>query len=110
MRISDWSSDVCSSDLVSGDFAVRKRLTSALAGKRMPTEAPAFVERCNPRLIFPVFRPDKEFSGRHPIGKLAHVHAVFCPALAGLAAIIMLLEISHRIKIGRASCRERGGQ
>src|SRR3546814_820856 len=82
---------------VSGDFAVRKRLTSALAGKRMPTEASAFVERCNPGLILPVFRPDKEFSGRHPIGKLAHVHAVFCPALAGLAAIIMLLEIFHRI-------------
>src|SRR3546814_16854233 len=98
MRISDWSSDVCSSDLVSGDFAVRKRLTSALAGKRMPTEASAFVERCNPGLILPVFRPDKEFSGRHPIGKLAHVHAVFCPALAGLAAII---------KLGRASCRAR---
>src|SRR3546814_2677031 len=63
----------------------------------MPTEASAFVERCNPRLIFLVFRPDKEFSVRHPIGKLAHVHAAFCPALAGLAAIIMLLEIFHRI-------------
>src|SRR3546814_12264032 len=63
----------------------------------MPTEASAFVERCNPSLIFPVFRPAKEFSGRHPIGKLAPVHAVFCPALAGLAAIIMLLELFHRI-------------
>src|SRR3546814_3642232 len=72
----------------------------------MPTEASAFVERCNPGLILPVFRPDKEFSGRHPIGKLAHVHAVFCPVLAGLAAILLLLEIFHRISRSEAHTSE----
>src|SRR3546814_3062151 len=45
MRISDWSSDVCSSDLLSfGQVEVKRRASRARAGEQGPT-APQILER-----------------------------------------------------------------
>src|SRR3546814_2702755 len=77
MRISDWSSDMCSSDLL--DYAeVAKGLEEKLRGRFM-----------NPKKI---------------IYKLKHDQG---PLKAGSKVAEGFVDYGWKLKIGRASCRER---
>src|SRR3546814_4762406 len=78
MRISDWSSDVCSSDLIA-----RKELSAA----EVLEAAIARIEARNPALN-------------------AVVHAQFDTARAAVKAGLPAGPL-HGVQIGRASCRER---
>src|SRR3546814_20186033 len=97
MRISDWSSDVCSSDLpqsrhlVSSDFA-----NGDPAGTTAPNERASLLAR-SPFGDF--WRPDRPPTTRATIMAVILVVTVFL-VLAGLI-------IGDVLKIGRASCRER---
>src|SRR3546814_9006321 len=53
MRISDWSSDVCSSDLVSSETIFADRLSSACGrlSEKAPTTAFAFVKEDDLQLV-----------------------------------------------------------
>src|SRR3546814_19876247 len=100
MRISDWSSDVCSSDLVTLGGGVRDRLFKA---------ADIF-----DRILHPLL----QIGGKRPIGQAeAATHAVendvglqqqlICAvAEEGEPARIKHDAVEH-VEIGRASCRER---
>src|SRR3546814_2608781 len=84
MRISDWSSDVCSSDLLVGlGLWVRLKLT----------ETPAFAEA-----------KAKAPPPRVPFASLFRHH--MRATLAGTFAVVTCFAIFY-IEIGRASCRER---
>src|SRR3546814_3924717 len=82
MRISDWSSDVCSSDLVARDRRDR----------RTRVRRPDCVERFRPR------RLDK-------LAVLADIGAV--KAAADQAVDMVARLVARPFQIGRASCRER---
>src|SRR3546814_8337505 len=88
MRISDWSSDVCSSDLK----ALERRYASAAALvediERWQQGQPI---RARPETFG--YRAAK-FVRRHPFG--------VATAATGLALLI-----AYAVKIGRAACRER---
>src|SRR3546814_11693145 len=96
MRISDWSSDVCSSDLRSHHTAPHLDIT------RIPVGARTAIARQNDA-IGQAWRQfsentlgvDRICLGVRPFGK--HLLPVVIPTLDGLAPA----------KIGRASCRER---
>src|SRR3546814_3768491 len=94
MRISDWSSDVCSSDL----NALRK----------------VVAEGAGPRAFEKIFEDDALyangdkgaaslpiFSGNHDMGRIGHF------LLQAVRGKISDDELLRRAKIGRASCRER---
>src|SRR3546814_6244289 len=80
MRISDWSSDVCSSDLVAGDGA--RGLRRVRQGHGIDV-----VGIGEPGLL---------------AGNRAHAHALLDRMRAVLDDAVL-----HRPEIGRASCRER---
>src|SRR3546814_16598538 len=85
MRISDWSSDVCSSDLVDFDGDGRSELRQVFtAGGKVLGNDPA--DRQAFHVISPQPLPHKHF-GRATAEKVMDVQAI--------------------AKIGRASCRER---
>src|SRR3546814_3218432 len=86
MRISDWSSDVCSSDLL---------ITSP--GNRQ--EAERYLQAVNSRLEY-----YREWLGS-PQGSIRQV--VYLPLAPVMAEGIGNVQF---IEIGRASCRERGCQ
>src|SRR3546814_13179623 len=102
MRISDWSSDVCSSDLLGGDgqSAYDRRQSGHL-------------ERAADLSVrLGIFRPVPEADrlrhgdGRAGEGSMMSVYVVG-RAAAGTA---FLSRVNCHLKIGRASCRERVGQ
>src|SRR3546814_5071715 len=82
MRISDWSSDVCSSDLV--ERAVAEARPAAVAAVRV-------LERVQPRV-----ERERVESGAHGRG--------------GIEEIVAVEADCARSEIGRASCRESGCQ
>src|SRR3546814_10870479 len=90
MRISDWSSDVCSSDLLSPE---QTRIVVVLAA--LPTAQNAFL-----------------FSQRYGVGVLIARDTIFvttlgCIPVLFLAAALLPCPASPPHPIGRASCRER---
>src|SRR3546814_16656442 len=93
MRISDWSSDVCSSDLL---------FTGALAGTRG-------AERGRPRLV----RPGRAESFKRCDAALPHLAAMHAGSLVYVFGHGQLIQATCAIvvnahwQIGRASCRER---
>src|SRR3546814_19901369 len=93
MRISDWSSDVCSSDLTEGD---------AVGGDRAVGQRQAFGVAANPRetlhqaTVDGAVAADRQHLGR----QVADDHL---PG-AGLQAVAD----ANGDEIGRASCSERG--
>src|SRR3546814_15261694 len=116
MRISDWSSDVCSSDLFSGGLhGVGVSVTNALS-KRL--EVRVWRDGATHELIFAggeVLTPLQELEpvGRRKTGTRVRVWPD--PKYFDTAAIPMA-ELVHALrskavlltgKIGRASCRER---
>src|SRR3546814_13660688 len=111
MRISDWSSDVCSSDLISDP----SRLTTSNRFRRMPQLPPSYSLEPWPRQSAAmswvidrdpasrrpaqVARPSelRTADGRGVQRQLDDPRAVSCPR-------------AGERKIGRAACRERGSQ
>src|SRR3546814_20473619 len=93
MRISDWSSDVCSSDLVSMSF-----------GKAIAPHLP-YLRRYG-RAISGSQRGDVLVGCAH-VGRAFHLHYGTSRVVRQL---IVGVESDVRGQIGRASCRERVGQ
>src|SRR3546814_19819316 len=97
MRISDWSSDVCSSDLVHNGASRAPFQYRLLAGVRrqhlLDPQGLGHVLSADPAVYFLIIPVDMLLLGtKHDTGKLA----LFIGAL--------------NTSIGRASCRERGCQ
>src|SRR3546814_5618105 len=82
MRISDWSSDVCSSDLTTGSVGVVSGLLTGYAGMPGPPVVPYYV-------------------GRHIARDTAKASMMLIFTFAAMAGI------TSGAEIGRASCRER---
>src|SRR3546814_19956960 len=111
MRISDWSSDVCSSDLVDRPVEaargtrVRKK---GLGWEGRTAEAPSGVgrsiEKGVPRRI-----DDARIRGRDPgaIGSIVGAVACFRTQHAAIVGARIIVGFGEIIQIGRASCRER---
>src|SRR3546814_2145625 len=97
MRISDWSSDVCSSDLVN-------QLLTELDGLESRREVFIIAATNRPELIDPaMLRPGR-------LDKLVYV-----PLPAPSDRVSILRAITRQValasgEIGRVSCRERVGQ
>src|SRR3546814_12819758 len=103
MRISDWSSDVCSSDLETPGSAVEVMRCFADAG--VPGEVAQLVfgvpDTISRRLLASPVTRKLSFTGSVPVGK----HLM---RLAADPVLTMTLELGgHAPEIGRASCRER---
>src|SRR3546814_4407508 len=95
MRISDWSSDVCSSDLLIDAFAPEALISVAAGGRKKPR---------NPMPVPMVDQPCKigvQVHDRGPVSQpwigLSHAYSSLFFVYAG----------SNYTQIGRASCRER---
>src|SRR3546814_17162924 len=109
MRISDWSSDVCSSDLRS---QLSQDLVEVRFGKGKTAFAPAKLA------MFPNhLRPDIPGAVDHNRPRLRMavrgVHSLQPHGTTVLAGVIIAGQVSPvrcGIQIGRASCRERGCQ
>src|SRR3546814_16393818 len=100
MRISDWSADVCSSDLSSFDLVV------SAGALHLVNDLPGALA-----LIRRVLKPDGLFLAAFPGGaSLTRTRAALLAgdiaATAGAAPRIAPL-VDVRAEIGRASCRER---
>src|SRR3546814_14002266 len=99
MRISDWSSDVCSSDLANGTF-VPLAIAAPARMDSLP-DVPTFNElgyaEANKMSVFGFFAP-----GKTP-------EAIVAKLNAEIKQIVATSEI-QKLQIGRASCRERVGQ
>src|SRR3546814_20999764 len=99
MRISDWSSDVCSSDLLWNDIeAIEKRKDAQLARE---------VEFAIPREMIQAqgIKLARDFVQREFVdaGMVADLNVHWDIGAHGLAK-------PHAHEIGRASCRASGGQ
>src|SRR3546814_11832466 len=110
MRISDWSSDVCSSDLRSSDRAPRYRTPSAEPAIRQ-VQAHLFAQptlRTDPHAIAYDQHPDHQLR----INRWPTRLAIIGPHM--LAQVTPIHEPIDRpeevIQIGRASWREKGCQ
>src|SRR3546814_5659300 len=102
MRISDWSSDVCSSDLT--EDTLRRRFASAV---RAPGPATSRVRQ----LVDERKQQEAARTVDHIAASLGPVGNVERQAeqlsAQARAAAAPLYEISNAQQIGRASCRER---
>src|SRR3546814_11443012 len=117
MRISDWSSDVCSSDLMALEPSPARDFLAGL-GARLPRPRAILVVSAHHDAAYQGDRatvtaspapptihdfggfPDELFAMRYP--------APGDPALPG--RVVELLAPNFVIPIGRAACRERGCQ
>src|SRR3546814_15219542 len=105
MRISDWSSDVCSSDLELADAGARPVVEQAHAAFG-PLNA-RLLQACtdwqlrpeNGDRMTPNTHTDKEWDAT-VLAELETLDAELAPVVTALTSA----------QIGRASCRERGGQ
>src|SRR3546814_5991778 len=93
MRISDWSSDVCSSDLL-------RRARIAVDGRSVIAERPLYLMLNKPRGLVTTRRDPQE---------RGTVYDCLPPDLPFLSPVGRLDKASEGLllKIGRASCRER---
>src|SRR3546814_17002475 len=107
MRISDWSSDVCSSDLASALLILMVRIAASIGDG--PHDAAGFGERLRFAQFAPFARAD-EVDGVPPArgGRAGVAVAVGRAVAVDLAAQQTLM--TDIGQIGRASCRERGCQ
>src|SRR3546814_16450875 len=101
MRISDWSSDVCSSDLVDGSDEIRVVVLHALETADMADGA----QRRAAKLADPF---GAEIGGRVNFGRLSVEHQVIVAELR--AADVPVKSLGLEIDNGRSSGRERGCQ
>src|SRR3546814_14005758 len=102
MRISDWSSDVCSSDLIGIDLAIAQR--------RFDLDAAGRNARISGRDLLRIGEVRAECGQQakraHPGAGMARRSIQKRPPVA--EAVHILVEEDEDFKIGRASCRERG--
>src|SRR3546814_2407428 len=94
MRISDWSSDVCSSDLAAMAHAVGRRRAI-----RPRSELAVLAATVPWRLVVATFRGVGQAFAWLPFMRLAWT-------LRGVVGVICIVQ-SVAEEIGRASCRER---
>src|SRR3546814_19201983 len=125
MRISDWSSDVCSSDLEEGDgagriaagvahplgrlhlFALRPlELRKAVGPAGVGAVGGAGVDDPGPRIVDHGDRLARRLVGQAEGGEVGLVEGVGARR-RGLALGLAAADQAH-IEIGRASCREKG--
>src|SRR3546814_10309536 len=99
MRISDWSSDVCSSDLLVGLAEPREQQVERLA-----------VVIDNSVLSYPGIDPFRRVADAYPQAASVVINpkTIVVQMLAGNRRD--LNQATNQTKIGRASCRERGCQ
>src|SRR3546814_15793190 len=121
MRISDWSSDVCSSDLVVSNLQMREAIDEAAIKVR---EGASLSRSLAASKLFPPITvhliASGESSGRldEMLDRSAETQerevemlvqttvSIFEPALiVGMGGIVLLI-----VQIGRAACRENGWQ
>src|SRR3546814_8636572 len=99
MRISDWSSDVCSSDLLTKDAAISGRPHGIHINAIMPTAHTALLDN----------HPDKDFRRwieiNFPAGLVAATSAFLTSRECSVTGEIF--STGGGLEIGRASCRER---
>src|SRR3546814_5523554 len=117
MRISDWSSDVCSSDLRTGDDCERKVSDAAVESELLTLINQIELHTSKPVIL----KPTREFEARYRIGErlerdLWLVRDLFEPDYAGRPWLLWSANRSRvteaakeplEWEIGRASCRER---
>src|SRR3546814_12483236 len=117
MRISDWSSDVCSSDLDDADRArqiVKRLLSVAIEQPRAAQPCLQFLEEQHQRAFARDLQAfDDELIFRPPRigGELARrddLDPVLGPEGEARRLPLPRHPVDQRIKIRRASCRERG--
>src|SRR3546814_11815690 len=103
MRISDWSSDVCSSDLVaSGAFGTRWRVGGQVAFEAPSRDAPLV----SITMRFDHVASHKLLRMRIVTNAEAGAQSAMLAALIGAALTLLLVGAVYN-QIGRASCRER---
>src|SRR3546814_11822576 len=96
MRISDWSSDVCSSDLIGGTNAARLHVLKPACNRLVQYPAQQLVAQIAVRLHLDEVLDDRE----HRLGRINEMAPLdLRPQPNG-----------HVAANGRASCRERGCQ
>src|SRR3546814_14461725 len=119
MRISDWSSDVCSSDLV-GANAVQAYGKGAIVGEDGELEHGAVWHEAggwalrealgDPKAIVPAAKTIGALGTRLMI-PLGHIRAAYVRSHFSTAEMTVWDGPRRgEIEIGRASCRARGGQ
>src|SRR3546814_14330119 len=107
MRISDWSSDVCSSDLPQRTYWFRRRTgaaTTAEVDRKAALPAPLLPSPRIPALQF------GQLARRHNrLDPVAHVQRAEDRGEVDLDRALADVEIARDalVQIGRASCRER---
>src|SRR3546814_20863612 len=103
MRISDWSSDVCSSDLRAGegeDVGAARRFALIVGQPPRPGKLPVIAHR-----------QDRARAERHRLGRIGDIIGRHGRAGRGFEAKrAFWLAIEPGVKIGRASWWERGWQ
>src|SRR3546814_11816214 len=109
MRISDWSSDVCSSDLDLKDRLDSDRRCYAFFHPRMPDEPLIFVEVALVSGMAGDIQVllDEDSPVADPNAADAAIFYSISNAQRGLAGISFGNFLIKRVAIGRASCRER---
>src|SRR3546814_16441355 len=112
MRISDWSSDVCSSDLVENAVAAGYPSYPDVDVTSIPSNPDDLIsihvlriEACSRKLQTLVGAPSGEIIFSETVSRLA---GEFIPPLRSIEAQLPIDTITA--EIGRASCRERVGQ
>src|SRR3546814_15833043 len=107
MRISDWSSDVCSSDLVGIGAAFGLLARRVIEHDVVRIDEPDDLE---PGLATRLVAPRIVENGARRTARDGYVGLVAVPRqpdFPAVAAVIVEAECLHRIQIGRASGRER---
>src|SRR3546814_15815575 len=108
MRISDWSSDVCSSDLAGSDIMAARHLNAQITGDGLNQSRQRYVSSygaASVRLQAGTPKNTRRPSRRLAIQALGGV--VLCGGL-GLSRRAAVNQVRHGLlEIGRASCRER---
>src|SRR3546814_17023525 len=103
MRISDWSSDVCSSDLVRAVCSkVAQIPTQSRAGGRITVSIDRTIEGRGYRRAIGLF----DDGGNGP-AREAEIIIISGNAFGAQIIAFAFFELRQRYEIGRASCRER---
>src|SRR3546814_10321275 len=107
MRISDWSSDVCSSDLAGDDTALKAAAAQVMAGKRLQSGVVTPAEG-----IAKLFSRLAADMGSDRPSQIALAVARLATFLAphdaeGWLITADILAAAAKLEIVRASCRER---
>src|SRR3546814_19183391 len=103
MRISDWSSDVCSSDLVGGGDVGRP------SGVNRSTQCSAHAMSAR-AIAIDLLAKLLDSGNKHAAGARARAPALTAPQFKSYSELRSWQHKQECDEIGRASCRERVGQ